>query len=61
MFEGKKTPGNRDKRRLVLKIKVLRTIQVTGSAPHTLACPSAVPAPGYAGPADKGVRLARQP
>lgn len=35
MFEGEKTLGNEDKCRLVLKIKVLRTIQVIGSAPHT--------------------------
>lgn len=35
MFEGEKTLGNEDKRRLILKIKVLKTIHVIGSAPHT--------------------------
>lgn len=64
MFDGeKKTLGNKDKCRLVLKIKVLRMIQVIGSAPHSKtvpACPSAVPAPGYTGPADKSPGLARE-
>lgn len=38
-------------------------IQVIGSAPHSKtvpACPSAVPAPGYTGPADKSLGLARE-